>query len=98
MLISPPGGRLLNLDDDRCFFPELFQLIELALAGSEDVHHDARIVHQHPAGFGGAFAAARFDVDGLECMFFDTVGDGLELPFAGGRADDKVVYIWRKLA
>jgi hypothetical protein len=88
----------LNLNDDWRFFPELFQLIEFALAGREDVHHGSDVIQQHPAGFGCTVAAARLDIASHERVFFDTVGDGLQLPFAGAGAYDEVVYVGRQLA
>jgi hypothetical protein len=52
-------------------------LIKLALAGREDVHYGADIVHQNPARFGCPFTAARFGIIGIERMFFDAIGNGL---------------------
>lgn len=89
---------LLDLNNDGRFFPELFQLVKLALAGRENVHDDARVIHQHPAGLGCSFAAARLGVAGLQRVLFDPVGNGLELPFAGSRAHDEVVDVRRELA
>ena len=97
--MKPPSiGRLLNLNDNRRFFPKLFQLIKLALAGREDVHDCADIVHQNPPGLSRSFTAARFGVAGLERMFFDAVGNSLQLPFAGASAHDEIIHVWRQLA
>jgi hypothetical protein len=75
--VKPPARKgLLNLNDDRRFFPDLFQLIELALAGRENMHHGSGVIEQHPAGFGRPFAAACLEITGLERVFFDTVGNG----------------------
>ena len=57
------------------------------------MYHHAGIIHEHPTGFGGSFTAAWLGVGGFEGMFFDAVGDGFQLPLAGGGAHDKVVYI-----
>jgi hypothetical protein len=88
----------LNLDDKRRFFPQLLQLIELALTGREDVHYCVNIVDENPAGFGCTFTAARFGVAGLERVFFDAVGNGFQLPFTGAGADDEVINVRRQFA
>lgn len=62
------------------------------------MHHNAGIVHQHPAGFGGSFATTWFGITGFERIFFDTIGNRFQLPFARGSADDEVIYMWRQFA
>ena len=96
--MPPTLDGLLNLDDNRRFFPELFQLIKFALADREDVHHGADVVHQNPAGLRCSFTAARLGVTGLESVFFDAVGNGLQLSFAGAGAYDEIVHMRRQLA
>ena len=81
----------MNLDDDWCFFPKLFQLVKLTLAGREDVHDSADVIHQNPAGFSNPFPTARFGITGLEGVFFNAVGNRFQLPLAGSGADDEVV-------
>jgi hypothetical protein len=62
------------------------------------MHHDAGVVHQHPAGLSRAFAAARLGVTGDKHVLFDSVGDGLQLPFTGAGAHDEIIHVRRQLA
>ncbi len=83
----------MNLNYNGCFFPQLLELIKLALAERKNMYHCTVVVHQNPARFGGPFAAARLGIAGLKRIFFDTVGNRFQLSFTGAGTDDEIVNV-----
>ena len=88
-----PPNRSLHFQNDRGFFPDIFQLVEGPLAGGKNVHDNIDIVHENPARLGLTLDAARsIIVPGLQGLGH-AVDDGFELPVTGAGANDEVINV-----
>ena len=81
--------------DERCIGPEMFQVVECAAFGREDVQHDVAVVLENPS-----FGSAAFDTDTRTAAAFlhhelDVFGDGAHLATAGRGGHDKEIGDWR---
>ena len=71
--------------------PQLFEAIELPLAGAENVHDHVAVVEQHPARGRAALPLAGPHVLGVAKLGDDLALQRFDLALAVPRADDEVV-------
>ncbi len=88
-----PPNWLLHFQNNRGFFPDIFQLIESPLTGGEHVYHNVDVIHENPPRLGLTLDAARpIIVLGLQGLGH-AVDDGLELPVTGAGANDEIINV-----
>ncbi len=88
-----PPNWLLHFQNDRGFFPDVFQLIESPLASGEDVYHNVDVIHENPPRLGLTLNAARSIVVPRLQGLSHAVDDGFELPVTGAGANDEVINV-----
>ena len=81
---------LLNPEHRRGFVPELVEIIEFTLGGTEDVHDNIAVIEQQPPGVEAALAVIRQDAF-LFQAFIDFIVDSAELPLAFTGADNEII-------
>ena len=71
-------------------FPQLFQAIEIAHRGIEEMNDDAVVIQQDPARVRLSFDA-EWQNGILLQLLLDVVGDCFHLPFVVGGGDDEII-------